>query len=130
MFLNHDGWGILRHCGEQQLGTGSQSLGSKYEPQETALQTQVAPGPDLHRVSCSRMVVPGFGLRVIWMPALGDCVWCPFSVVLEGGGRGQTLASWGPLRTLGCSINEFLKTIVGWDKAQHTLSVKGCVLVC
>ena len=117
MFLNHDGWGILRHCGEQQLGTGSQSLGSKYEPQETALQTQVAPGPDLHRVSCSRMVVPGFGLRVIWM-------------VLEGGGRGQTLASWGPLRTLGCSINEFLKTIVGWDKAQHTLSVKGCVLVC
>ena len=56
----------------------------------------------------------------------------------EGGGGGSDLASRGPLRTLGCSINtrglcqgpgEFLKTAARWDKAQRTLSVKGCVLV-
>ena len=28
VFLNHDGWVMLRHCGGQQLGAGSQSLGS------------------------------------------------------------------------------------------------------
>ena len=67
---------------------------------------------------------------------------CPGCVVhlLCGLGRrrrGSDLSSRGPLRTLGCSINTRgscqgpgeLKTAVHWDKAEHTLSVKGCVLV-
>lgn len=130
-------WGAAAWCWQPELGEPRCEL--RCEPRGTALQTQVAPGPDLRRVSCGHTVVPGSGLRVIQTPALGDCVWCPFSVVSERGGGGQTLASWGLLRTLGCSINtqgsyqgpgEFLKTVIGWDKAQHTLSVKGCVLVC
>lgn len=129
----------------QQLGAGSQSLGSP------GVNSGVSPEgwpcrpkwplalTSVESVSCGHTVVPSSGLRVIQTPALGDCMWCPFSVVLERGGGGQTLASWGLLRTLGCSINtqdsyqgpdEFLKTVIGWDKAQHNLSVKGCVLVC
>lgn len=137
MFLIHDGWGMLRHHGGQHLGAGSQSLGSWCEPRETALQTLVAPSPDRLRSQLRPRGGPRF-----WPE--GDPDARPGCVVhlLCGLGRrwrGSDLASQGPLRTLGCSINtrgscqgpgEFLKTAVGWDKALHTLSVKGCVLVC
>ena len=135
---------MLRHCGGQQLGAGSQSLGSPgvssgVSPEGWPCRPKWPPALTSAESGVGRTVVPGSGLRVIRMPALGDSVWCPFSVVSEGGGGGQTLASQGPLRTLGSIINtqgsyqgpgEFLKTVVGWDKAQHTLSAKGCLLVC